>query len=89
VRLAAETRDGEVDLRVADEGPGFADEVLPVAFERFTREDEARGNGASGLGLAIVDAIARAHGGSARAANEPDGGAVVTLALPDGSGRPV
>jgi two-component system, OmpR family, sensor kinase len=89
VRLAAETRDGEVDLRVADEGPGFADEVLPVAFERFTREDEARGNGASGLGLAIVDAIARAHGGSARAANEPDGGAVVTLVLPDGSGRPV
>jgi two-component system OmpR family sensor kinase len=82
VRLAAESHDGEVDLRVADEGPGFADDVLPVAFERFTREDEARGDGASGLGLAIVDAIARAHGGSAQAANEPDGGAVVTLALP-------
>jgi two-component system, OmpR family, sensor kinase len=89
VRLAAEARDGEVDLRVADEGPGFADDVLPVAFERFTREDEARGNGASGLGLAIVDAIARAHGGSAQAANEPDGGAVVTLALPGESGRTV
>ena len=89
VRLAAEARDRKVDLRVADEGPGFADDVLPVAFERFTREDEARGNGASGLGLAIVDAIARAHGGSAQAANEPDGGAVVTLALPGKSGRTV
>jgi len=89
VRLAAEARDREVDLRVADEGPGFADDVLPVAFERFTREDEARGNGASGLGLAIVDAIARAHGGSAQAANEPDGGALVTLALPGESGRTV
>ena len=89
VRLAAEAHDGEVDLRVADEGPGFADDVLPVAFERFTREDEARGNGASGLGLAIVDAIARAHGGSAQAANEPGDGAVVTLALPGKSGRTV
>jgi heavy metal sensor kinase len=89
VRLAAETHDGEVDLRVADEGPGFADDVLPVAFERFTREDEARGNGASGLGLAIVDAIARAHGGSAQAANQPDGGAMVTLALPGKSERTV
>ena len=84
VRLGADERDGSVELHVADEGGGFAPDVLPVAFERFTREDEARGDGASGLGLAIVDAIARAHGGSARAANEPGGGGVVTLALPRG-----
>ena len=84
VRLGADERDGSVELHVADEGDGFAPDVLPVAFERFTREDEARGDGASGLGLAIVDAIARAHGGSARAANEPGGGGVVTLALPRG-----
>ena len=84
MRLGADERDGSVELHVADEGDGFAPDVLPVAFERFTREDEARGDGASGLGLAIVDAIARAHGGSARAANEPGGGGVVTLALPRG-----
>jgi len=89
VRLGADARDGSVELRVADEGDGFAPDVLPVAFERFTREDEARGDGASGLGLAIVDAIARAHGGSARAANEPGGGGVVTLALPGDRGRTV
>jgi signal transduction histidine kinase len=89
VRLEAARRDGEVELRVADEGLGFAPELMPVAFDRFTRRDEARGDGAAGLGLAIVAAIARAHGGSARAANVPDGGAVVTLALPGGQRRAV
>jgi signal transduction histidine kinase len=89
VRLEADARDGNVELRVADEGPGFAMDVLPVAFERFTRQDEARGDGASGLGLAIVDAIARAHGGTARATNAPGGGAVVMLTLPGEPGRTV
>ena len=82
VRLEAERHDGEVELRVADEGEGFSPNLLSVAFERFTRLDEARGDGAAGLGLAIVDAIARAHGGVARAANGPGGGAVVVLVLP-------
>ncbi len=89
VHLEAARRNGEVELRVADEGLGFAPELMPVAFDRFTRRDEARGDGAAGLGLAIVAAIARAHGGSARAANVPDGGAVVTLALPGGRSRTV
>jgi signal transduction histidine kinase len=82
VRLEASRSDGEVELRVADEGEGFGPELLPVAFDRFTRRDEARGDGAAGLGLAIVAAIARAHGGTARAENLPDRGAVVSLALP-------
>ena len=70
------------ELSVADEGPGFPTAFLPRAFERFTRADEARVRGAAGLGLALVDAIARAHGGTATAANGPQGGAVVTLVLP-------
>jgi signal transduction histidine kinase len=82
VRLEAARGDGEVELRVADEGQGFAPELLPVAFDRFTRRDEARSDGAAGLGLAIVAAIARAHDGTARATNRRDGGALVTLALP-------
>ena len=55
---------------------------MPRAFDRFTRADEARGGGAAGLGLAIVDAIARAHGGAAHAANRTESGAVVTLTFP-------
>ena len=82
VRLEAERSNGVVALRVSDEGAGFAPEFLPRAFDRFTRADESRGGGAAGLGLAIVDAIARAHGGSATAANGAGGGAVVSLELP-------
>jgi len=82
VRLEAENHDGRVELRVSDEGAGFPPDFLPHAFSRFTRADEARSRGASGLGLAIVDAIARAHGGVAHAANRVGTGAVVSLTLP-------
>jgi heavy metal sensor kinase len=82
VRLEAERSNGTVELRVTDEGSGFPPELLPRAFDRFTRADEARGGGASGLGLAIVEAIVRAHGGAVSAGNAPGGGAVVSLQLP-------
>jgi signal transduction histidine kinase len=67
---------------VRDEGPGFPPEFIGKAFERFTRADPARGRGGSGLGLSIVQMIARAHGGDARAANDAEGGARVTIELP-------
>ena len=77
VRLEA-ARDGDsVALRVSDEGQGFPPDFLPSVFERFSRADPARTTGGAGLGLAIVDAVARAHGGRASAA-----GATVTLVLP-------
>lgn len=73
--------DGEfVALHVADHGAGFDPEYLPRAFERFTRPPGARGPGA-GLGLALVEAVAHVHGGSAGAANAQDG-ADVWLTLP-------
>jgi two-component system, OmpR family, sensor kinase len=77
---------GWVEVHVTDDGPGFPPAFLPVAFERFTRAQRARGRGGTGLGLAIVEAIARAHGGETHAANRPQGGADVWLALPAGSG---
>jgi two-component system OmpR family sensor kinase len=71
-------------IEVADAGPGFPAEFLPHAFERFRRPDtvRARSDGGAGLGLAIVAAIAAAHGGRASARNGPDGGAVVRIELP-------
>jgi two-component system, OmpR family, sensor kinase len=78
VHLEAERSDGALRLRVRDEGPGFPPALLPHAFDRFTRGDEARERGGAGLGLAIVAAIARAHGGQAYAANS-----TVTIELPD------
>jgi signal transduction histidine kinase len=77
-------RAGElVALHVTDEGRGFPDDLLGHAFERFGRSSEARAGGpGSGLGLALVEAVAIAHGGSAEARNRPDGGADVWIALP-------
>jgi heavy metal sensor kinase len=84
VRLEARTENGWVALSVSDEGTGFPPAFLPHAFDRFTRADAARSGGGAGLGLAIVDAIARAHGGKATVANRDGAGAVVTMLIPSG-----
>jgi signal transduction histidine kinase len=82
IHLTAQVRGGHVELHARDEGPGFAPTFIDTAFERFTRADPARTRGGSGLGLSIVQVIGRAHGGVARAANHPDGGADVWVELP-------
>jgi two-component system OmpR family sensor kinase len=82
IDLFAVERDDVVELHVADAGPGFPDGFLDRAFDRFSRADEARSAGGSGLGLSIVALIAQAHGGSAGASNRQEGGADVWLALP-------
>jgi len=81
VRCTATERKGEVTLHVTDGGPGFSDELAPVAFERFTRGDRARARGGSGLGLAIVEVIAVAHGGDATLSSN-GAGSDVAIALP-------
>ena len=82
IALDAIVEDDALVLRVRDAGSGFPPELLAHAFERFTRADHARGAEGAGLGLAIVDAIARAHGGRATARNLPGAGAEVTIAIP-------
>ncbi len=56
-------------LEVRDDGAGFPPAFAERAFERFTRADPARSGGGAGLGLAIVRAVAEAHGGTARIAS--------------------
>jgi two-component system OmpR family sensor kinase len=82
VTLAAEPHGDRIELHVRDDGPGFPDNFIADAFERFTRADAARSRGGAGLGLAIVAAIARGHGGTAHARNRPEGGADVWIDLP-------
>ncbi len=69
-------------LEVRDHGPGIAAEDLPRVFDRFYRASGARARPGSGLGLAIVRQMAEGHGGAVHAANDPHGGARLTLELP-------
>ncbi len=89
VVLSAGRTGAALVIEVRDCGPGFPPDFLPYAFERFRRpdRDRARSEGGAGLGLAIVRAIALAHGGQVSARNLPDGGAVVRLEIP-GDPRP-
>jgi signal transduction histidine kinase len=82
VRIAASRAGQEVQLRVSDDGPGFAPDLLPRAFERFSRGEAQRAGDGSGLGLAIVRTIAEAHGGTVEAAMPGGPQARVVLRLP-------
>jgi two-component system OmpR family sensor kinase len=78
VELAAWRTGDVVRVQVRDQGNGFAADYLAHPFERFvSTAGTGRGNG---LGLAIVQAIAEAHGGSAQLGN--DGGGSVIMELP-------
>ena len=76
---ARPTADG-VEIDVSDQGAGFDADLAERAFERFTRASESRSGEGAGLGLAIVRAIADAHGGRAEIVETPSGGTVRLLA---------
>jgi two-component system, OmpR family, sensor kinase len=81
VCVRASHEDDSLAFSVSDEGPGFPTEFVDRAFLRFSRADPSRKRGGAGLGLAIVRAIARGHGGDAQI--EPaDRGSTVVLRLP-------
>jgi signal transduction histidine kinase len=84
VRASATLEGGRVCLAVQDTGPGFDASVLPRVFEPFATGPVSHGGSrpGAGLGLAIVRAVAEAHGGQAMAENPPGGGARVTVCLP-------
>ena len=71
----------EARIWVRDEGPGINPQEQERIFERFAHAEEAPGGGA-GLGLAIVSAIAEAHGGHIELESKPGLGARFTLVLP-------
>jgi two-component system, OmpR family, sensor kinase len=85
VQVTARALDGLLRIDVTDEGGGFGDDVLAHAFEPFRRGRHGPGEGArhgAGLGLAVVLAVAQAHGGTATARNLPGRGAGVRLDVP-------
>jgi two-component system OmpR family sensor kinase len=81
VRVATGSGADGVELIVEDDGPGVVDELRPRLFERFVRGSGDRG-GSFGLGLAIVRAVAEAHGGTVSVDRAPSGGARFVVRLP-------
>ena len=84
VRVSASEADGEIDLCVADDGPGIPAEACDRIFERFFRVDKARSRelGGTGLGLSIVKHITQLHGGTARVESQLGEGASFHLTFP-------
>jgi signal transduction histidine kinase len=73
-------------LIVEDDGPGFASEIGLHMFEQRVKGRDSRGHG---LGLAFVEAVVRAHGGSVTASNRPEGGALLSISWPREAGEDV
>jgi heavy metal sensor kinase len=84
VRLKAEPDGGGWRLDVHDGGPGVPVDARPLLFQRFARPDghRQRTNGGAGLGLALSQAIAEAHGGSLVLVENGAAGALFRLTLP-------
>ena len=81
VNVRGSRDDGAVVVRVRDAGSGLPQGAQTRLFQRFYRGENAQRDGA-GLGLAIAQAIAQAHGGSIRASNVEGGGAEFAVRLP-------
>ena len=79
IRIAVHPNEGEAELIVADNGPGFPPALRERAFERFVKGEHSTGHG---LGMAFVGAAIQAHGGRAEVKESSDGGAMVVLRIP-------
>lgn len=83
-RVSTRLSEGRAVLRVEDDGPGLAEDMLEAAFEPFRRAEPSRNRstGGAGLGLTVARQAARAHAGDVTLTNRPEGGLTAELSLP-------
>ncbi|HEX3580866.1 MAG TPA: ATP-binding protein [Thermoanaerobaculia bacterium] len=86
IEVSLEPHEGEVTLAVRDTGTGIAPEEIPRLFERFYRVRNARSrtHEGSGIGLALVQELARLHGGSVGVTSEAGQGSTFSVTIPTG-----
>ncbi|HEX6690165.1 MAG TPA: ATP-binding protein, partial [Burkholderiales bacterium] len=83
IEIVSFKQDGRAVIEVRDRGPGIPEGEVERLKRPFTRLDQARGSrGGAGLGLAIVERVARAHRGSLELLPREGGGLVARLGLP-------
>lgn len=82
VRVVTRGDDRQVEILVADTGPGLAPEAQARVFERFTRFGEGRGEAALGLGLPLTRQFIEAHGGTVELSSQSGQGTSVLITLP-------
>jgi signal transduction histidine kinase/PAS domain-containing protein len=86
IEVSTQETNGGVELAVTDTGIGIPEDDLPHLFERFYRVKDARGRTfeGSGIGLALVQELAKQHGGTVRVKSEVGRGSTFTVTLPLG-----
>jgi signal transduction histidine kinase len=82
IGLSVETGDAEVRVSIHDSGAGISASDLPHIFKRFYRADRARTGGGHGLGLALAESIARAHGAVIQVDSTEGAGSVFRVVFP-------
>jgi len=82
IQLSVTGGDGAVRIAVSDTGSGIEAGELTHVFDRFRTGTDANGSRGTGLGLALVRAVADAHGGSTRVRSVPGEGSEFEIALP-------
>ncbi|HKU13641.1 MAG TPA: ATP-binding protein [Steroidobacteraceae bacterium] len=90
IRIAAAQVDGEVQIRVRDEGAGIDAQILPHVFDLFVQGDQSldRSQGGLGIGLTVAKRLIELHGGRIEARSDgPGRGSEFTITLPPGTLR--
>ena len=82
ITVSAEKSDKEVIVSVRDTGLGISSEEISHIFDRFYRVDKSRSVPGAGLGLSLVRAIVRRHGGEVKVSSSPSLGSTFTVVLP-------
>jgi signal transduction histidine kinase len=86
VSITLAAAENAATMIVEDDGPGFSSEIGAHMFEQRVKGSASKGHG---LGLAFVEAVVRAHGGSVTASNRPEGGALLSISWPRETGEKI